>query len=149
MTGRTFRIHHSTVQACRYQKKPSCKWPVFCSVVDGILTFLATVGIGFVCSTRNRDGNLSQRLLNIVVHFAWIRQSRAQIAVRVVFKTAFDHFQDQEGQDALTKFARYNLTRYYFEEFSDCEMVEKMVEGLAGLKCTRPSRLSTERLKIR
>lgn len=126
-----------------YQKKPSCKWPVFFAVLlTASLTFLATVGIGFVLFGHAIvDGKPAQTTPPGSSSFTSPQTDQTEPSANggrgvVVSQDGLSiTFQDQEGiKDALTKFASvYNLLQdNYFEEFSDCEMVEKIIEGLAG-----------------
>ncbi len=122
-----------------YQKKPSCRWPVFFAVLlTASLTFLATVGIGFVLFGYIVDGGdpvvtttpdstiTSPKTEPDVTDIPGIVCSRDGLSIT---------FADQEGiKDALEKFVTaYNYLRdNYYEEFTDSEMIDKMIEGLAG-----------------
>jgi hypothetical protein len=122
-----------------YQKKPSCRWPVFFAVLlTASLTFLATVGIGFVlfgyvvdggdpAVTTRPDSTISSPSTEPAAKdVPGIVCSRDGLSIT---------FADQEGiKDALEKFVTaYNYLRdNYYEEFTDSEMIDKMIEGLVG-----------------
>ncbi len=123
-----------------YRKRPSCKWPVFFAVLlTASLTFLATVGIGFVlfghAITDGKPEITTSSGPSVASPQTEPSSNEGGKGVVVSQDGLSITFEDQEGiKDALTKFASvYNLLQdNYYEEFTDCEMVDKMIEGLAG-----------------
>ncbi len=124
-----------------YQKKTSCWWQVFFAVLlTASLTFLATVGIGYLLfGYVIRDGNpvVTAPPGNGTSSTSPKTEPGKNSGSGLVLSEdgLSITFADQEGvKDALAKFAAVYkiLQENYYEEFTDSEMIEKMVEGLAG-----------------
>lgn len=139
-------VNTDVKQSCR-QKERSCKWHIFFAVLlTASLTFLATAGLGCALfgptirdilpvETRSTDPIQTQPTSPMVTS----PQSDGPSAESDHGVTLSEDglsitFKDRDGvKDALAKFVSvYRLLQdNYYQEFTDSEMIDKIIEGLA------------------
>lgn len=119
------------------QKKPSCRWHVFFAVLlTASITFLVTVGVGYVLfgnSIRNGDPVVTKPSGTAITSPATEPVANGDFGILLSQDGLSVTFADQEGvKDAVAKFVMvYNLLQdNYYQEFTDSEMLGKIIEGL-------------------